>query len=1182
MIETMQFCRESLKSVNFNVFVKSYCLQTGKLYLFILCLFFLADGFSQQNPGPLSNLRSKEISTKINPLRLDSSSIIPNTVTINDVPFGAYSIDYVNALLVWKATNLPDSVLITYRVFPYKLNSITRHFNFDSIRFNFSVENPYVFTNSKFQNKVIDFGNINYNGSFGRGITIGNNQDAVINSTLNLQLNGYIGDSLELTAAISDNTIPIQPEGNTQNIQDFDKIYMQIKKHGWQANFGDIDVRQSQNYFLNFYKRLQGASFITDNKINKNISNSLLFSGAIAKGKFTRNVITPLEGNQGPYRLTGANNELYFAVLAGTERVYIDGQLLTRGEDQDYIINYNTAEITFTVKRLITKDSRIQVEFEYSDRNFLNSMIYANDEVNINNKLKISIGAYTNSDAKNSSINQTLTTDQKQYLSQIGNNIDSARYPNAMLDTFSINKILYKKIDTVYNGIHDSIYVYSTNPGDLLYNLSFTNVGTGKGNYTIVNNGNANGRVYMWVQPVNGVKQGDWDPVILLITPKKHQVITTAAQYFFNAKSSIKAELALSNYDVNTFSSKDKQGDKGAAAKVDYVMQQNVLKNLKPGLVLQTIVGYEYVQDKFKPLETLRNVEFNRDWSLPFNAPAATENLINGSLQLSDQKSNYLKYQITNYDRSDQYRGIRNSVENVMNINGWHFTNQFYITNVNSPIQKGSYVRPSIDLYRTFKGLNNLKIGGSYSSENNQQLNKQTDTLLPLSFAFNLWQVYLKSPESKLNRWGITYFTREDKIPYQKNLITGDRSQNISLVTELLKNENHQLKLNLTYRKLNVINKGFSNLQSDESLLGRAEYAVNEWNGFLKGSVLYELGSGQEQKREYTYLEVPAGQGYYTWIDYNNDGIPQLNEFEVAVYQDQKRWIRVFTPTNQYVKANYIQFNYNLSLNPSSIISNTTHNRLKKFIGKFSTTSSLQVSKKDISNGSFEFNPFSKLVDTSLITLYSFLSNTIYFNRTSTRWGLDLTHRLNNSKSLLNYGFESNSLRNLTLKGRWNFNRSIATSFTNKFIRNQLTTPSFANRNYLVDEVSAEPSVSYIYKSDFRVSLIYTHDIRKNKIDLMEKAVNNALAAEVKYNILSNGTINGRFSFNNINFTGNANSTVGYILLDGLLPGKNYLWNIELTKRLAGNIEINLQYEGRKPGTNPVVHTGRASVRAIF
>lgn len=1156
-------------------------MKSPGTYLLILCIVCSIPAFSQKIISSGSNLRTKIISTKNNPVILDSNSVIPNTLYIENIENKEYTIDPINAKITWLSEVLPDSVKVTYRVFPYKLNAETSRFNYDSIRYNFASEKPFVFKGDAFQNKIIDFGDLNYNGSFGRGISFGNNQDAVVNSSLNLQLNGFIGDSLELTAAISDNNIPIQPQGNTQDIRDFDRIFMQVKKKGWSASFGDIDIRQSQNYFLNFYKRLQGASFITTNRIGKNIENTFLTSGAIAKGKFTRNVIVALEGNQGPYRLYGGNNELYFAILAGTEQVFIDGKLLTRGEDQDYVIDYNIAEITFTVKQLITKDSRIQVEFEYSDRNFLNSIIYANDEVNFNNKLKISVGAYTNADAKNSAINQTLSTEQKQFLASIGNNIENAFYPNAQLDIFSANKILYEIKDTVYNGTQDSIYMYSTNRNAELFSLSFTNVGMGKGNY-IPSDANANGRVFEWVQPINGEKQGDWEPVILLITPKKHQILSTTAQYLFSEKSMLKAEFALSDYDVNTFSSKNKGDNKGLAAKVDYSLEQTVLKSLNKGLTLNSQVGYEYVDAKFRPLETLRNVEFNRDWGLPFVITPASENILNASLQVKDAKINFVKYQFTNYQRSDQYSGIRNGVENEMTIKGWQFVNHLYVTSVNSPVQKGEFIRPSVDVSRSFAALQNIQIGGGYTGEKNRQMNQQFDTLMPVSFGFDIWQVYIKSAEKNPKRWGLTWFTRENKLPSGKNLLTSDKSNNVNGSLELLHNERHQFTLTATYRKLDVITKNISNLKSDESLLGRTQYSVNEWNGFLNGTFLYEIGAGQEQKREYTYLEVPAGQGYYTWIDYNNDGIPQQNEFEIAVFQDQKRWIRIFTPTNQYVKANYILFNYSLSLNPSMIIKER-NGKLLQFIKRFSTASSLQINKKEIAGNTFNFNPFNKnLTDTSLITNYSFLSNALYFNRLSSVWGIDINHRLNNNKALLNYGFESNSRRDLTLKGRWNINRSIQTSFTNKYIRNELSTPSFENRNYRINEFAAEPMVSYIYKSDFRASLLYSYDMRKNEIGLLEKAVNNSVTAEMKYNVLSSGSLNGRFSFNHIEYTGNANSTVGYILLDGLLPGKNILWNLELTKRIAGNIEMNLQYEGRKSETNPVVHTGRASLRAIF
>lgn len=1132
-----------------------------------------------------SNLRSKTIPAHVASIQLDSVSILPSSFTINNIDSNAYELDYINAILYWKIQPQVDSVTVTYRVFPVKLNARTQRMNFDSLLLYSAAPIPPKADVATQRGSLFNFGNINAQGSFGRQIGFGNNQDVVLNSNLNIQLNGMLADSIELQAAITDNNVPIQPEGNTQQLNEFDEVYIRFKKKNWQLNIGDLDLRENRSYFLNFYKRLQGLSFQTINNLSKKIESNTLVSGSIAKGKFTRNVFNGLEGNQGPYRLTGANDEVFFIVLANSERVFIDGELLHRGEDQDYVINYNTAEVTFTPRRMITKDSRIQVEFEYADRNFLNTNIFAMQEVDFNKKLKLRVGYFSNNDAKNSSINQVLDTRQKQFLSQLGDSVQNAYYPSAVVDSFAAGKVLYEKVYDTVNNIVDSFYRYSTNPRLAKYNVAFTEVGFGRGDY-IADDNSANGKVFTYVRPVNGMRQGNFDPVLLLIAPRRQQVFTLGADYEVTKNTLVKTEVAASSFDVNTFSGLEDANDRGYAAKIN--ISNTKLVKEKSKLQLLTSLDYEYVQQKFQPLERLRNVEFTRDWGLPLLTQRADENIIKAAAALKNETGNGLQYTFTNYKRSDNYNGFQNAVQQFANWKNWAFNNELVITNYNSATDKGYFLRPIIDVSKKLSWLHDWRIGARYTLEQNNSRNKITDTLNLTSFSFDTYTLFLKSAETAKNRYGISFYTRSDKYPVYKNLVRGDRSYNLNVQAEILSNAKRQLYVNTTFRKLKVYDNSVSRQQEDNTVLARAEYVMNEWNGFLTGNILYEVGSGQEQKREYAFLEVPAGTGQYTWIDYNNDSIQQLNEFELAAFIDQAKFIKIFTPTNQYIKANYTTLNYSFNITPKSLWGDKNISGFKKFASRFNLLTSLQISKKAQAQGLFEFNPFQQNInDTNLITLNTILANTLSFNRQSTVWGIDVSNILNNSKALLTYGYESRSNNDWSVKYRHFLSRSVTLNINAITGRNALYTDDtqFENRNYNISKRSAEPSLTYIRGTSFRITGGYKYEVKNNRPAYGgQKAISHSLLAETKYNILQSASLTGRFTYEGLQYNapGSAQTTVGYIMLDGLLPGRNFLWNIMLTKRLFNNLELNFQYDGRKPGDTRTIHTGRASLTAIF
>lgn len=1152
--------------------------MTDVKVLFIAIFTLAFTGLSQAQD--LTSFRKKTIAVQASSQKIDTLSIAPNTFFVTGLTPDYYHIDYAGANLYWLKVPPRSLYEVTYRVLPFKVTASVQRLSFDSIFYRSGIEASRL-TGTKKETRPFDFGKINSNGSIGRSLSFGNRQDAVFNSSLNLQLSGYIGDSILLNAAISDNNIPIQPDGNTQNLNEFDQVFIQFSKDKWKLALGDLDIRQSDLYFLNFYKRLQGVSFQTEHALSKQVNNRLLASGAVAKGKFTRNVFQGIEGNQGPYRLKGANQELFFIVLAGTERVFIDGELMQRGEDQDYIINYNTAEVTFMPRQMITKDKRIQIEFEYADRNYLNSQFFFNNSIAINNRLKLTVGYFGNRDAKNSPINQTLNTDQKQFLSTIGTNTINAFYPSAVADTFASTSILYRKIDTLLApNKRDTIYVYEKNNTTNLYNVSFLDLGQGGGDYVLDNTVAANGKVYKWVMPnlQTGEKNGRYAPVVLLVAPKQQQIFTVAADWEISKKSRLTADWAFSNYDINLFSNQPDNHQKGFAGKLSYSNQINL--DSSKGRGIQMKIGAEFANANFKPVERLRSVEFARDWGLDLTLVQAEEKLLLAQLQFKEKANHLLSYTLETYQRDQNFNAWRNSLEHRFTKNGWRMNNLLTITQFNDAAKSGYFFRPVVDLSKQFAQLNNRAFGIKYTVERNLATVKQSNLINPNSFSFSTFQLSTQSDPAKLNKWGINYFTRADALPIDNGLNRTDRSHNYNLNGELMSNEHHQFRLNATYRKLNIEDTRF-NIKADERVLGRIEYFTDVWKSAITGNFLYEIGSGQEPRRDFTYFEVPAGQGEYTWIDYNNDGVQQLNEFEVAKFRDQAKYLRIYTPTNDFVKTDFLQFNYNFIVNPSLAIEENTTAFLGKVLRRLYFQSSLQTNQKQLALGERNLNPFATgTTDTSLVSYDQLQSHTLSFNKFSQLWGIDMNYLQNTNRAFLSFGQETRKTSEMSIRVRTNLARKYTIDLIGKRNTNQLYTPSFSNRNFTIQSYAVEPRLSYTKGTTFRIQLSYNYQDKKNSGP--ERATISSFQMESKYNVVSNTSLSGRFTMSDIFFNGLPSSTIGYIMMEGLQPGKNYVWQLDLTKRVNTFIELSFQYEGRTSGNSGIVNLGRAQLRAIL
>ena len=415
---------------------------------------------------PLSNLRSRIIEITGDTTNIDTLNLIPGTVKVQQgskvyQELIDFQIDAFNALLIWKAQPRPQRVNISYRVFFFQFDETFAHKDPAIIEEEYTgLNNPFQFEPGSSQPDFFKDDGLKMNGNFSRGISVGNNQDLVVNSNLNLQLAGKLNGEIDVLAVISDENNPIQPEGNTQQLQDFDRVYIQLRKDSSVLTVGDFQMsRPRDSYFLNYRKRSRGAQFSSSTSLAPRTKMHFAADLAVSRGRFARNIISGLEGNQGPYRLSGVNGEQFIIIISGTEAVYVDGKRLTRGEQNDYIIDYNAGEVIFMPGVLITQYSRIVVEFQYSDRNYARTVFHFNDEIDIG-KWRIRANYFSEQDNKNQPFQQDLTDEDKLNLKELGDRLDLAFTTSVTrVDEFTSSLILYRRIDTL--GFQD-VYIHTT------------------------------------------------------------------------------------------------------------------------------------------------------------------------------------------------------------------------------------------------------------------------------------------------------------------------------------------------------------------------------------------------------------------------------------------------------------------------------------------------------------------------------------------------------------------------------------------------------------------------------------------------------------------------------------------------------------------------------------------------
>lgn len=398
------------------------------------------------------------------------------------------------------------------------------------------------------------FGQLRIDGSKTISVQGGTNRDATVDQGLNLSIHGPLTEGIQVRAQISDDNLPITPEGNTEELRDLDQVRIELFGRRGRAVVGDFRIDRPLGVFLPFQRKLQGFDLLARDRRG----TAQVFGGA-PRGSRIETEFYGREAVQGPYEIVDGRRLDQSVVVAGSERVVVGGQQMVRGADRDYTIDYIRGTVTFTSRRPITANSRIAVDFELSDSAYRRNVFSAGtDSVRIG-ALRAGAVVLRDGEDKNRPRDQALTPEEVELLSAAGDDPSLA---------------ISDGVTPTAPGEGD--YVELTAPGGEIYyaaadtaggdfDVNFRYVGPGAGEYTL------EGATPLGILDFvfQGAGGGDYTVGRQLVLPE----VTDAAAFYVGVGEGtdvphLRAELDVTDHDANRFSNLDDGDNVGSAWRV--------------------------------------------------------------------------------------------------------------------------------------------------------------------------------------------------------------------------------------------------------------------------------------------------------------------------------------------------------------------------------------------------------------------------------------------------------------------------------------------------------------------------------------------------------------------------------------------------------------------------------------